>query len=545
MSIGQGMKCLFDHEISMRDGVILRGDLYLPDDGEKHPVLLLRSIFRKDRISRAFAQYDPTWYVKRGYAVYIQDVRGLGHSDGTFDRFTADGKDGYDTIESLAAENWCTGKVGMFGSYFAGYLQLMAALEAPPHLTAICPMQTSVSINRDCDNRGFMFFSHIGWCMSRLCNRLEDGRYDEETTQKWLPLFRGWLKNYPKSQLSVWPARNMPVLQDTPFPMIRDYFHHLVEGYDDFDLLHKEGRDIDTGVIRVPAFYIAGWYDSSRTPLIDHCLAQVRQGCPSKVLVGPWNNADLPARPDSALESGVTAVDLQREITSWFDHWLLGKAEPDWENVRYYSLSGSLYEGATWPPEQQKSKCLYLAECRLLDVIPEDGFVFYEHDPLHPLPYHGYGPAESLSDEDSRSIYFDSDPFTKDLEVCGLPEVSLTLSSTAKDADVMISLCDVSPDGSAFSFCDGAVRARYRNSWTPEPLTEGQKVQIRVLCGHVHYMIPRGNHLSVRLSGSAFPKYDVNHGTAARPADDANWVCSTQTVLFGKSNPSRVTLPLI
>ena len=53
----------------------------------------------------------------------------------------------------------------MIGNYFAGYLQLMAAAEQPPHLKALCPFQTSVSLNRDCDNRGFLFYSHVGWCM--------------------------------------------------------------------------------------------------------------------------------------------------------------------------------------------------------------------------------------------------------------------------------------------------------------------------------------------------------------------------------------------
>lgn len=164
-----GMNCQFNHEIPMRDGVILRGNLYTPKGHGPWPVLLLRSVFRKDHLSRAFSQYDPAFFVKHGYAIYMQDVRGLGASDGEFDRFTADGPDGYDTIEYLAAQPWCTGRVGMMGSYYAGYLQMMAAAENPPHLSAIVPMQTSVSINRDCDNRGFMFFSHIGWNMSRLC----------------------------------------------------------------------------------------------------------------------------------------------------------------------------------------------------------------------------------------------------------------------------------------------------------------------------------------------------------------------------------------
>ena len=212
------MLCQFNVETPMRDGVILRGDLYRPQEQGKYPLLLWRSIFRKNTLARAFQQYVPSYFVQCGYVVFIQDVRGLGESDGEFDRFTADGKDGYDTIEWLAGQDYCDGNIGMIGNYYAGYLQLMAAAEAPPHLKAICPMQTSVSINRDCDNRGFMFYSHVGWCMSRQINRLRDGRYDWETTDKYLPMLLDYIKDYPTRQLLHRPLHDMPAVKNTPFP---------------------------------------------------------------------------------------------------------------------------------------------------------------------------------------------------------------------------------------------------------------------------------------------------------------------------------------
>lgn len=540
-----GMQCLYNHEIPMRDGVILRGDLFRPAEVGRCPVLLLRTIFRKETMGRTFGPYDPAWYVRHGYAVYIQDARGLGESDGAFDRFTADGPDGYDTIEYLAAQPWCNGRVGMMGSYFAGYLQLMAAAERPPHLRAIAPLQTSVSINRDCDTRGFMFFSHIGWCMSRLCNRLADGRYDEQTTAEWLPKLRAWLKDYPRSQLSVWPARSMPVLKDSPFPLIHDYFHHLVEGYDDFDLLHKEGRDMDVRTVATPAFYVAGWYDSSRTPLIDHCMAQRGAGVDSRVLVAPWHPGDAMARADSALESGVTAVDVQRELIAWFDHWLKDGPLPQGAPVRYYDVrSDLLYEGETWPPAHTRELTLYVNAGRTLGAAPAQmqGSDSYHHDPKNPLGYRGYG-AGAVHPEDNRVLNYVSEPLAEELNLCGLPRATVCLSSTARDADIMLSLCDVAPDGSVFTICDGATRARYRNGWTPEPLMDESPVRMEVLLGNVCCRVPKGHRLMLQASGSAFPKYDVNHGTAERPADDADWVESEQHIWYGGETPTALHLP--
>jgi len=181
-----GMQVAFHHEITMRDGVILRGDLYRPALQGKYPVILMRTIFRKKTLSRGWGCYDPSFYVKHGYAVYIQDVRGLGDSDGRFVRFTADGADGYDTIEYLGTQPWSNGNVGMYGDHYVGFLQFQAAARHPPHLKAICPFQTHVTLNRNNDTRGFpQFYAHVGWCMAREMSRLAEGKYSAEIIEKY------------------------------------------------------------------------------------------------------------------------------------------------------------------------------------------------------------------------------------------------------------------------------------------------------------------------------------------------------------------------
>lgn len=541
-----GMLCLYNLETPMRDGVILRGDLYRPAEDGRWPVLLMRTVFRKRDMGRSFQQYDPSYYVRRGYAVFIQDVRGLGESDGEFDRFTADGPDGYDTVEWLAAQPWCTGNVGMVGSYYAGYLQLMAALEAPPHLRAICPMQTSVSINRDCDNRGFLFASHVGWCMSRLVNRLRDGRYDEATTSEMLPKLLDWLSDYPVSQLSVMPLERMPALRDTPFPLLRDYRRHLLEGFDDFDLLHKEGRDADLTRVKTPAFYVCGWYDSSRTPLIDHCVTQRRAGVDSRVLVAPWRPGEPPARPDSALENGVYAVDLQAEIAAWFDHWLKGGPAPKFPPVRYFDISGGApFEGDRWP-ERPETVRLHLREGGALsEEEGAPGSATFRHDPRDPLPYRGYGQSAPLPPAENRALLFTGAPLETDLCLCGPVRATVTLSATARDADIMLCLMDVAPDGTCFRICDGATRASYYQGWARVPLTSGEAREMEVLLGHVRYTLKRGHRLAAEFCGSAFPKYDVNHGTCARPASDGEAVASRTTLHFGGAARAFIDLPVL
>lgn len=542
---GCEMVCQLDHCIPMRDGVVLRGNLFRPAGPTPCPVLVLRTVFRKDWMGRGYGQYDPSFWVRHGYAVYIQDVRGLGASEGEFDRFTSDGPDGYDTIEALAACDWCDGQVGMIGSYFAGYAQLMAAAEHPPHLKAICPMQTSVSINRDCDNRGFLFASHIGWCTSRLVSRLRDGRYPEQVTRKYLPRMLDVLHTYVDSQLRSIPIGDMPVLRDSPFPIHQDYRRHLLDGFDDFELLHKEGRDMDVGRIHTPALYICGWLDSSCTPLLDHCAAQLAKGISSKVLIIPWEPGEAPARVDSPLEDGEMIVDLQAEMLAWFDEHLKGKAATNSSAIRYFDIVTKSCEAMeSWPPEHVIPRTFWLNEQGTLsDREPEHtGKDAYLHEPLHPLPYFPVGPCAAPLDRNAKTLCYTSAAVDVDYRILGDGKATVFLSCTAADTDVMMSLVDVSPDGRRFIICDGATRARYRMDWISRPLTPNEIYTVEVELGRICYTLRAGHRLRLVITGSSFPKYDVNHGTGQRPIQDAQTVTSTTNVYYGPSYPSRLCL---
>lgn len=538
------MRCRFNVEIPMRDGTILRGDLYIPELARPCPALLMRTVFRKKWMGRAFGQYDPGFFTRNGYAVLFQDVRGLGESDGEFDRFTADGRDGYDTIEWMAAQPWCNGQIGMMGNYYAGYLQLMAARENPPHLRAICPMQTSVSINRDCDNRGFLFSSHIGWCISRQINRLMDGRYSAEVTGKYLPLLQAAIRDYPTVQLSALPICEMPLLKDAPFPIFQDYVRHLLEGYDDLSLLEKEGRNLDTSQLQTPAFYISGWFDSARTPMLEHCVRQRRMGVESQVLIAPWKVGESPARADSALEDGLCTLDLQQEMLTWFD-WHLKGIAANVQPIRYFDIAApGGYMGSSWP-EGEACRTLFLNGRQALSDEADNAAsaLLYLHDPARPLPYQPFGPC-AYPQTDARRVLCVSEPVDAAQRICGLVRARMYVSATTKDADVMLTLLDVAPDGQCFAVCDGATRARYRQDWVSRPLEPGQVVCLEVLMGQTLYTLAPGHRWALALYGSAFPKYDVNHCTAERPAHDGRMLPSEITVHCGRQTPSSLLLPL-
>jgi uncharacterized protein len=145
-----------DVAIPMRDGVMLRADVYRPDLEGSAPTIVSWSPYGKRntqahmlnapgvRLSglQKFEGPDPAVWVARGYAVVQPDTRGNFHSDGRFVQFgPQEGRDGYDLTEWVAAQSWSNGKVGFAGNSWLAIAQWFIAAERPPHLAAIAPWE--------------------------------------------------------------------------------------------------------------------------------------------------------------------------------------------------------------------------------------------------------------------------------------------------------------------------------------------------------------------------------------------------------------------
>src|SRR3954463_9121090 len=126
----------------MRDGVTLYATVYRPAEGPPVPAILSRRCYGARRLMTANAALDPDKAVAAGYALVVQDVRGIAPSEGEFDPFVTEAQDGYDAHERVAAQDWCDGSVALSGRSYVGATQWLAAAEQPPALTAIAPVVT-------------------------------------------------------------------------------------------------------------------------------------------------------------------------------------------------------------------------------------------------------------------------------------------------------------------------------------------------------------------------------------------------------------------
>ena len=128
----------------MRDGVILKADVYRPATKELVPVILMRTQYGKAAAQVQPSRFQtPAWFASHCYLVVIQDIRGQYASQGTFYEYANDRDDGYDSVEWAAHLPGSNGKVGMYGSSYVGATQWLAATATPPSLKTIVPSNTA------------------------------------------------------------------------------------------------------------------------------------------------------------------------------------------------------------------------------------------------------------------------------------------------------------------------------------------------------------------------------------------------------------------
>ncbi|MFF2484818.1 CocE/NonD family hydrolase [Microbacterium sp. NPDC058062] len=175
--IGADVRIRRDVEVPMRDGTVLRANVYLPATGGLVPAILCAHPYGKDALPRrAGGRYrinpqfrilrqtaavhisdetsweapDPAWWVPQGYAVINLDLRGAGRSDGVGSLMSdAEAEDVFDAIEWIAAQDWCDGGVAMLGVSYLAISQYKAAALRPPHLRAIIPWEGFTDAYRD------------------------------------------------------------------------------------------------------------------------------------------------------------------------------------------------------------------------------------------------------------------------------------------------------------------------------------------------------------------------------------------------------------
>jgi uncharacterized protein len=492
--------------ITMRDGVRLATDLYLPArDGQaisgKFPAILERTPYNKDGgVPDSSGHIPPSpaeYLVSRGYVVILQDVRGRYRSEGRWQALQNDPNDGFDTAKWIGSQPWSNGKIGTIGTSYGGGTQHAMALANAPYLEAMVPIDAM-------SNFGRYGVRHNGAFELRFFNWIFTLGNAAGTTN--MPLATARASADPRSakelvELGSHTAdyiRNLPLrLGTTPLKFAPDYEEWLVESmrhgdYDDF--WKNSGSSVVDHLAEykdLPVYHVTGWYDSWGNSVANMNYVELKKTKRSlqRLIVGPWTHGgqsrssagDAQFTADAAL-----AVDSWRE--RWFDRWLKGvdngvDREPP---VRLYVMGGGdahktpegrVFVGGHWRNEQEWPLArtnytpFYIhSDGSLSTEKPgRDGAITYTFDPRNPVPTLGGNVSsqgtlmtQGATDQrcrpgfwlcsDSRPLsarndvlVFQTKPLDKDMEVTGRLVVKLWAASDGPDTDFTVKLVDVYP----------------------------------------------------------------------------------------------------
>ncbi len=532
-----------DLMVPMRDGVGLATDVYLPAGDGPFPTILTRMPYGKTE-PYCFMPAIAGYWVRKGYAAAVQDVRGKWGSEGRFEPnlAAAETPDGYDTVDWIARQPWSNGRVGMWGESYFGFTSYAGAVGGHPALACVAPGDISLDRYRATMRHGCLQLNTVGvWAIS-----MADRTYqDLSKLDCWhLPL-----KDMANAARA--PSGYFDDLMANPLPSPFWEAHSLLAGYES---------------IRIPVLHWGGWYDNYLGPTIADWRAMAannEDAANQHLFIGPWDHegtADRLHRVGLLAVAPGTAEARWDTFSAFFDRYLMGldngfgAAGP----VRYYAMGKDVWRDcAGWPPPGARMTPFYLrSDGRLSGDAPAadeppDSFVYDPADPVaETVAYDCWALAGEMTDRravEARPdvLVYTSEPFDEGIELTGPVAAHLHFASSAVDTDVTACLVDVAPDGGANLIQDGILRCRYRDGLDRAASMEpGAVYALEIDLWSTSYALGPGHRLRVEVSSSNFNRYDRNLNTGEALGEGDAPVTATQTVFHDMARPSHVLLPV-
>ena len=574
------MRVYKEMPIVMRDGVILTGNLFCPDPSGTYPTILCRLPYDKNKEGAASSVLRPEPFVEAGYCVLLQDQRGTGTSDGLL---TATGnneyQDGYDTVEWVATQPWSNQKVAMIGLSNHGFAQLAAASQGPPHLVAIAPWECQSWAPFNINYGGTAtLVNKLNWVYAQSKRQLENMKLlpeERERIQKDLDQYKERLPE----QLRFRPLAQTPAANIRNFPLVHEYVDTACN-IGNYAYWQSIGRPIDFSKWDLPMFHLTGWCDFLKDSTIESYQAAREFGGSAfmrenqYLLIGPWNHGSQMDHRIGAFDFGEensgSGQQLGKRLIRWMDHYMKGtNQEAFWEKpVHYFVMQKNEWRSAPcWPPDCRGHANTLFGNGCLASAAGVGNCDACLHDPEDPVPAKPVDPrprrledSPELLDytkieEREDVLVYTSETLEEGLIVAGPVQVRLFASTTAEDVDFMCRLLDVFPDGRPINVTEGAVRARYRNTVTPqavrrnkeireEPIVPGEIVEYEIFVGNTAWYFAPGHRFRLEVANSSFPRHDVNPGMSSPIGMAETCRKSVQCIYHDQRYQSVLVLPV-
>ncbi len=486
--------------ITLKDGTKLAARIWLPVDAETSPVpaILEYLPYRKRDGTAERDHLTHPYFAGHGYACVRVDMRGSGESDGLLEDeyLPIEQSDCLEVMKWIAAQPWCTGKLGMIGISWGGFNGLQVAALRPPELHAVVSLCST-------DDRYADDIHYMGGCL--LNDNLQ-----------WSSVMLAYMARTPDKALlgDKWREIHINRLRNQPL-LIANWLKHQRR-----DAFWKHASICeDWNAIACPVYLVGGWADGYSNT-IPRMLAHLK--CPAKGLIGPW------AHKYPHFAKPGPQIGFLQEALRWWDKWLKGietgimdepqyrvwLEEPVAPQPFYAERPGRWVAEPCWPSPNIKAMRLHLNAGGRLDASasPEAPVSALSPQSIGENcgAWCGFGigpekPTDQRTD-DGRSLCFDSAPLGERLEIVGAPLLHLEVSVDRPLAFIAARLNEVTPDGTSARVSYGLLNLTHRESHEfPQAVRPGERMKVTVQLNDVAHAFGKGNRIRVALSTSYWP----------------------------------------
>jgi uncharacterized protein len=591
--------------IPMRDGVKLFTTIYAPKDStEKHPILMTRTPYScapygKDKWRNFHTGYL-RYYLREGYIIVSQDVRGRWMSEGTFEDvrpFNKDKKtkndvdeasDTYDAIDWLVKNiPGNNGRVGVFGISYPGFYSTMAAASAHPALKAVSPQApvTDWFMGDDFHHNG-AFYVMDGWSFYSSF-----GKPRPQPTTLGPTGFDYYTHDNYKWYLETGALKNILKLTGDTIAFWKELYQHPNRD------AWWQARNARVALydIKPAMLVVGGLYDAEDCFGAWHVYKALKEQSPatnSHVVMGPWYHGEWASNDGTHLGNvqwgSNTSAWYQNNIEMpFFDYYLLGKgSEPKLPAATiFFTGANEWHQFDQWPPIGTQDQPIYLEPGDSLAwnaPTQKNNSSEYISDPAHPVPYtedvHFWRTREYMDDDQrfaSRRpdvLTFQTPVLSEDLTLAGPVIADLFVSLSSTDADFVVKVIDVFPDDFTYNkegpmpvrshdnasaypmggyqmLVHGEImRGRFRESFEkPVPFKPGKVEEVKWAVPDVAHVFKKGHRLMIQIQSTWFPLVDRNPQKFVDiyTADDSDFTKETIHVWHDADHASKIILPVL
>ncbi len=566
--MSQDIDILLGNKIKLRDNVFLNATIYKPHNlKETLPVIFAVTPYTADRLhSRS------KYFAENGYVFVIIDSRGRGASEGEFDPFMQEAKDGFDIVEFLSKQNYCNGKIAMWGASYCGFNQWATIKELPDSLKTIVPVACSKA------GTDFPGLYNIG----------------DPFLIQWLAVTNGkaanfnlftdidfWMSKFNERYMNDLPYSSLDSLTGNPNPIYQKWVSHSTK--DDY-LKSMVPSQTQYSKINIPILSITGCYDGDQYGTLSYYkefMQSANTNAKNKfhLIIGPWDHSGTvnPSPELGGLVFGNSSLIEMNELhTEWYNYVLKDSIKPDFlkNNVAYFVTNRDIWKYVSSLDEIGKiKKILYLNNSvKSINSINVGSLQKDLPTASKPLQYI-YNPLDKTngifqmtpSEEDEidnsmtdssafrrvneTGVIYQTPQFENETEVSGFFELKVYIETDVKDIDIRAEIYEIKADGTCAFMTSNTIRARFKDDYEKEKLLIPNTVNIFDFrnFAFISRAIEKGSSLRIIINSPNNIMTQKNYCSGGVVAKETAKDAKTAHVKIysDKKQPSFLTIPIV